>query len=143
MNKIYSILLVFGFLIIGCSDKSNKRIAVLEEKVGRLEHKFNYSIILKMGDEGATRGNLSVLRTVVALYYGDKGAKFPKTIAELVPEYLLKEVPFDEITVSNKVVTEFDGTGGWYYVTQRGSDQGEVYLNLNGKDSRGKPYRDY
>jgi len=99
----------------------------------------NKNVIIFSGvkQEEETKRNLEVIRMAVKIYYSNHN-KWPSNLHELVSEYgILKEIPFELIIGSNKVVEEFDGAGGWYY------KEGLVKLNVKGKDSKGKNYSEW
>lgn len=163
-KKITDILLII-FLIVCCITLVRVNLLINEmNSTHKLEDiKKNYPLLgevltslgtkveenIKAGNitsrESATKGNLGALRSAVAIYYGDKEGKWPSYATIISKDFnaYINPIPPEKITGSNKIVKKFDGTGGWYYVTQKGSEQGNVYLNLDGKDSRGTPYKDY
>jgi hypothetical protein len=106
--------------------------------------------------EMRTEEYLRVIRVAVHIFFSKYDGLYPERIDTPpfigdTPENFMKELPCEEITGSNKVLTiekiqpgkkeedYIDGTGGWLYFPQTG----EVYLNLKGKDSRGKEYSKY
>lgn len=93
--------------------------------------------------EGRTRGILMKIRSAVTKCYAKTEGKFPKSLTEGFEEYL-SPIPPEYITGSNKIVNKFDGTGGWYYNVEEGSKGfGQVFLNVEGKDSQGLEYSKY
>ena len=88
------------------------------------------------------RKMINDLRYALALYYGFEGV-FATSLNELIPKYI-KEIPKEPVTGSNKEVTIFDGTGGWYIVNDKNDiDYPDIHLNLNVKDGNGNYYKYY
>ena len=96
--------------------------------------------------EARTKGNLGALRSAVAIFYGDHEGVWPKNVEELIPNYLT-EIPVELISGSSKVYTTLTGEGGWYYhldaKNDKDNENGQVYVNLKGNDTRGTAYKDY
>ena len=124
---------------------------------------YRFAGMLETSRDGSLKGNIGLMRSAVAIYYGDHNGEWPKDLYCLIPQYLSAVpkppdwksvnhdekaygIPFEPISKSNKVVTKFDGTGGWVYSISgdtKDTERGQVYMNLNGTDTRGKAYRDY
>lgn len=66
------------------------------------------------------------LQVTAGIYYGDTKGIWPPTLDVLVPKYI-KAIPEDGVTGSRKVVSAYDGTGGW------------VYNNINGEIESNAP----
>ena len=54
------------------------------------------------------------IETALCIYYADHNGVWPPRLRSLVPKYLRK-IPLDGPSKSRKVVSRFDGTGGWVY----------------------------
>jgi len=113
------------------------------EKSGKLfMEKEAYRLVMK-SKEGATKGNLAALRSAITIYYSEKEGVWPKDITTGFENYLFP-IPPEKITGSNRVVNEFDGKGGWYYIIDPKSDNcGNLFPNIEGKDSAGTEYSKY
>ncbi len=87
---------------------------------------------LKMAHENATIKGLVKLQAMIEVYNG------PRSYADRLmdPRDLFGEMPKELITGSNKVVFEFDGTGGWFYDQKNR----RLSINLEGEDHKGRPY---
>ena len=88
-------------------------------------------------------GTLASMRSAITIYYCDTEGNWPESLDDLVPKYI-KEIPKEPITGSRYVVNEYDGKGGWYYVTDKNDRNcGQLFMNLSEKDERGVPYSNY
>ena len=81
--------------------------------------------------EAAVRGALGNIRAALAIEYARAAvttgtAAFPATLTGSL--FATGSVPQDPVTNLKKVVTAYDGTGGWVYVAATGS----VTCNLAG-----------
>ena len=85
--------------------------------------------------ERVTMENLKILRNAVSMYNAGTGM-YPENLPALIPEYI-SEIPNEEIMKSSNTLSVINGTGGWFY------KDGWVFLNLNGKDSRGYFYSNW
>ena len=104
---------------------------------------LNYGKMMKLSYEGATRGNLAAIRSAITIYYSEKEGTWPRDITSGFEKYL-SPLPPEKITGSNRVVNEFDGKGGWYYINDpKNAKCGCIFVNIEGKDSKGKEYKDY
>ncbi|OGF46121.1 MAG: hypothetical protein A2452_00175 [Candidatus Firestonebacteria bacterium RIFOXYC2_FULL_39_67] len=63
--------------------------------------------------KGATKGNRAAILAAVSIYYSENNGKRPVNLDALIPKYI-EQIPEEPISKSNKNVTRFDGTGGWY-----------------------------
>ncbi|MFH1824997.1 MAG: DUF2059 domain-containing protein [Candidatus Firestonebacteria bacterium] len=120
------------------ASKWTKNMMEKGEKDGTIDKNTTMGQMMIKGREGATKGNLAAIRSAVSIYYSEKEGEWPKSLTSGFENFLYP-IPQEKITGSNKVVTKFDGTGGWYYDMEKGN----VYLNLSGKDSSGKDYSEY
>lgn len=104
-------------------------------------------------DAGAAKAQLGVLRSALALYYGDKEGEYPATLAALIPKYLsyFPAISSPGHPKSNKitVVTSAKGysagpyvkdTGGWLYFRVPGNEKldGTVVIDCLHADEKGK-----
>ena len=92
-----------------------------------------------------TLENLRVLRGSIGLYMVEHNGVMPGKIANEPKEiYFPDPLPAEEITGTNRVVYSFDGAGGWYYCNDsKSTDYGNIRININGIDGKGKNYRSY
>lgn len=81
----------------------------------------------RIGNTARNQGNILV---AVSLYYAEHNGQWPTSLEILIPKYI-DSIPKEEITKTNRVVTTFDGKGGWVY----NSSTGEVTINIDLKSS--------
>ena len=108
--------------------------------------------LVRMSREGAAKGNLGMIRSGLAIFYGDSEGNYPKHPKELVPKYLKSiptlELPDHKATNEIRVVTEAKGekidpyikdTGGWVYVNDPNSPlHGQISIDCTHNDSKGR-----
>jgi hypothetical protein len=66
---------------------------------------------MEAGYKGSNAANILSMNTARSLYVQAKG-KAPEHVEDLVPEFL-PSVPAEAFSKSNKVVSAYDGSGGW------------------------------
>jgi uncharacterized RDD family membrane protein YckC len=101
-----------------------------------------FALLLQRSREGATKGNQMAIYSGVANYYHDHPGHFPAQLDDLLAggkASYLDSIPTEKITNSNRVVSSFDGQGGWYY----NNKNGWVGVNVAGVDKEGIAYKDY
>lgn len=103
-----------------------------------LQAPIRYGQIRQYQKMGETKGNLGSLKSAASIYYGDNHGQWPKSLEDIVPAYL-NHIPPEKITNCNRVVSDFDGRGGWVY----NNNTGAILLNVKGKDLKGLPYEKY
>lgn len=118
-----------------------------------------------LSGEGATKGNLGSLRAGASIYYGDKEGVYPRTLEELVPQYVpaipetkladhapsaaWTEYGAEVCTGKSEYGAEIDvskvrDTGGWGYVSDpQAACYGTVFVDCSHPDSKGKPWPGY
>ncbi|MEK6646957.1 MAG: type II secretion system protein [Candidatus Firestonebacteria bacterium] len=106
------------------------------------------SSILEKSREGATKGNLSAIRSAVAIYYGDKEGQWPDDLTTNFSSYLseipiAKATPLGNSNAITLVTVPPTTTGiGWAYCSA--SDwAGGVWCNSTAIDSKGNSFTDY
>jgi hypothetical protein len=104
---------------------------------------------LEWSREGATKGNLSSIRSSISIYYSEIGV-FPDDIITSFSSYLYPIPPAKATPLgnSNKVAlvkTLPNGNDiGWAYVTDKKSIYyGNIYPNSIGTDTRGRSFTTY
>lgn len=88
--------------------------------------------------QGITQHSLAALRDALAVYRGDNEGRCPKSLYELVPDYLEKMPPsFNKCSVENNSAAGenssacADGNGGWLYISDvKDKNYCRVFLNL-------------
>lgn len=86
--------------------------------------------------KGITERNLSVLRDALAVYRGDNEGRCPRSLAELVPDYIEK-IPSsfngcqtDDADLQTNPACA-DGNGGWLYISApQDENYCRVFLNF-------------
>ncbi len=118
---------------------------MLLAKTGKAWEKKSNKFLTAKPALRTTLENLRALRCSIGIYMAEHNGGMPEKIANEQKEmYFPNPVPAEEITGSSTVVYSFDGTGGWYYCSDKKSkDYGNIKINISGTDERGKPYRNY
>jgi type II secretory pathway pseudopilin PulG len=109
---------------------------------------------LKKEAESKTWRNARYMQNAISIYYGDHAGNWPQSAADIVPSNIEKILPElikkkdtfkvieEKIEVDVKANTEpafITGEGGWVFLPQTGG----FFLNVKGKDSKGKEYWKY
>ena len=123
------------------------------------------TLAVKSG-EGATKGNLGVLRSSLAIYYGDAEGQYPANLEALIHPKYLSEIPKTKLadhkesnawtpygaevcTGSTEYgkeidVTKLKDTGGWGYVVDpKAKCWGSLFVDCTHADSKGKLWPQY
>jgi len=95
--------------------------------------------------EGATKYNLDRMRSAIAAYFGDNSGNYPTDdLTVLVPRYIerIPAVDVPGFPKSNAVRTRAPaGKGGWFYFNDKTNPRwGDIIVDVNAKDSSGKPW---
>lgn len=102
-----------------------------------------YDLQRKKAAVNATKANLEVLRTAVAVYYETEGSWPAGNLLGLINSptgvQYLGAIPKEAITDQNRVVNISDYNGGWVYETATHV----IRLNVLGNDVNGTPYNTY
>jgi len=120
-----------------------------------------FADMLEKSKEGATKGNIGMIRSAIITYYGDQGGAFPTSIDPTVANNLfskyLASVPAVKVTHSfNGSTSTLSGTSSiitsttsaptltnttncWIYNT----NTGDIWVNNNQTDTRGTAYSSY
>ncbi|MBI2790193.1 MAG: RDD family protein [Elusimicrobia bacterium] len=116
--------------------------------------------------EGATKGNLGMLRSASAIYYGDAEGQYPASLEAFINPETLKEIPKTKLAdhaetaawtayggevcgAKNEygyeiVESKLKDTGGWGYVADPKSNcWGQIFVDCTHKDSKGRPWPSY
>ena len=112
-----------------------------------------FADLVRKSKEGATKGNLGVVRSALSIYYSDAEGIYPQdNLGCLLPKYL-DEIPDAKLSpyhvVSNEVtagssVTALDDGGGWAYDNVAGDMYwGYVVVNCTHTDSKGTIWYHY
>lgn len=143
--------------IINANQKEFSTFCEMYREINKNEFKINESKITpfiinakNISKEELTKRNYRRLQVAIVNYtFGPNGEglhdpskriPYPTDINQIVPRNIDRILP-EWITGSNKVVSKFDGTGGWCYNPKQPGLL--LKLNLEGKDSEGNPYADY
>lgn len=105
-----------------------------------------YAQMLERAREGATKGNLSCIRTAVEIYYAKNEGQWPGLVGMAVfSEYLNPIPPAKARPLGNSSNITFDSTPpsasgtGWRY----DSTSGTVWCNSNENDGKGTSFSTY
>ena len=118
-----------------------------------------FAQMLEKSREGATKGNLSSIRSAVSLYYSEREGIFPNDLTTSFTGYLYP-VPYAKASPlgnSNTVnlasappgsggASPFSAalTGGWCYITDPASPyRGSIFANSTATDTKGNSFTSY
>ena len=109
-----------------------------------------FAQMLEKSREGATKGNLSAIRSAVTIYYSEKEGVWPTDITTSFTSYLYP-IPAAKATPLGNVntVTALAGlpgaaNTGWGYVSDSTSVYGgNVFANSNATDTKGTSFTTY
>ena len=109
-----------------------------------------FAQMLEKAREGATKGNLSSIRSAISIYYSEKEGTWPTDLSTAFTSYLYpipaaKATPLGNVstvTATNDVPAAA-GTG-WSYVTlSTAVFAGNVFANSTGTDTKGSSFTTY
>ena len=109
-----------------------------------------FAQMLEKSREGATKGNLSAIRSAVTIYYSEKEGVWPTDITTAFTSYLYP-IPPAKATPLGNATTVAAVTGlpaapgtGWAYVSDSTSVYGgNVFANINATDTKGVSFTTY
>jgi tetratricopeptide (TPR) repeat protein len=125
-------------------------ITKAKEEFGKTINRFKIPGILEDGKKQEAGKIMGDLKSAISIYFGDHSGIWPETLQALIPEYI-KEIPKDPFKKSDNVINlkgRFETAmipdfitdeGGWIY----SKDEGVIFYNIQGKDSKGKFYYFY
>ena len=114
----------------------------------------NFASLIRKSNEGATRGNLAVIRGAISVYYGDTEGQYPSDPGSLTvgarylaalpaaktPNYHPDAPSF--LLVSQ--LTGFQDTGAWAYDAASGDGTfGQLWVDCTHTDSKGTMWTGY
>jgi len=110
-----------------------------------------FANLLEKSREGATKGNLSSIRSSISLYYSEKEGVWPTDMSSSFTSYLFpippaKATPLGNVSTTTGVTASpQSGTGvGWAYVTlTTATEAGSVFCNSVGTDTTAKSFTTY
>jgi len=109
-----------------------------------------FANMLEKSREGATHGNLTAIRSAIAIYYTDKEGTFPGDLTTSFTSYLYPIPPAKATPLGNStIVTGASGIPvaagtGWAYVTNPASAYaGAVFANSTATDTKGSSFTTY
>ena len=118
-----------------------------------------FAQMLEKSREGATRGNLSSMRSAVSIYYSEREGIFPNDLTTSFTSYLYpipyaKASPLGNLNNVNLASTppgsggaspfSWVVTGGWCYITDPTSPyNGSVFANSTATDTKGNSFTTY
>ena len=111
-----------------------------------------FILLMHKAQEGHTKHELVRVRSAIAAYYGEHEGMYPTDdLSSLVPAYIEKMpqakvpgfAPTAHVTAGN-YETCFTKTGGWSYVNDAQDPHfGDFVVNVDAKDSYGKPWQSH
>lgn len=113
-----------------------------------------FAELVRRSHEGATKGNLSAIRSALSIHYRDFPGLFPYHLAALLPggKYLssipkAKTPTYHPDSVAVRLAAtrmDADDAGGWLYLSDPASKEyGAVYVNCTHTDSKGTAWTVY
>lgn len=129
-----------------------------------------FADMITKSKEGATKGNLTTIKSALNIYYGDNEGVYPVGTGDTngvlgsltLNRKYLKEIPNTKlpkndtysnpghgesqavIGISSGIAANFNDAAGWAYVNAPGAqDWGLVYVNCTHKDTQGKYWTSY
>ncbi|OGF50023.1 MAG: hypothetical protein A2044_07910, partial [Candidatus Firestonebacteria bacterium GWA2_43_8] len=109
-----------------------------------------FAQMLDKSREGATKGNLSAIRSSVSIYYSEKEGVWPADLSTSFTSYLYPIPPAKANQLGNvstvALVADVPGSAstGWAYVTTAGATYvGNVFANSTATDSKGSSFTMY
>lgn len=116
--------------------------------------------------EGATKGKLGLIRSNLAIYYGDSEGQYPASLDALVGPKYLEAIPRTKLADHKETdawtpygaevctgegqfgsgidIQKIKDTGGWGYVADPNAKcWGTVFVDCAHKDARGRPWPEY
>ncbi len=109
-----------------------------------------FAQMLEKSREGATKGNLSSMRSAVSIYYSEREGTWPGDMTTAFTSYLYPIPPAKASPLGN--VATVTGTGvapaaagtGWAYITDTTSVYaGSVFANSTATDTKGNSFTTY
>jgi len=110
-----------------------------------------FANLLEKSREGATKGNLSSIRSSISIYYSEKEGTWPVDLTSSFTSYLYplppaKATPLGNVNTTAGVATcpQAGSNLGWAYVTVTTAvDAGGAFCNSVGTDSTAKSFTTY
>lgn len=116
--------------------------------------------LLRLWQEGKTKGNLGMIRAALSVYYGDHQGIYPQKVEELLPQYMGSVPPIllpgtghsasVQVLVLTQVKDEADlrsqlkDSGQWVYVADPYSpERGMFLIDCIHSDLKGNPWSRY
>lgn len=121
--------------------------SVLEKNIDRKE----YAAIKERAEAGKIKGNLSSLRSVIQVYYGDNEGRFPEDLSALTNRAkYISAIPYitppghkkasnavkyvSGVKSMDDMAKYVDDAGGWLYVTGNTPMSGTIVINCSHSD---------
>ncbi|MBI4345937.1 MAG: type II secretion system protein [Elusimicrobia bacterium] len=106
---------------------------------------------IRLANEGATKGNLGILRSSLSVYYADMDGQYPSELTPLLtPGNKYLSQPLSAYTIIHDKTRTIDyvadpedsDTGHWAYVNS-GSNWGKMYIACTHSDTKGNLWSQY
>ncbi|OGF48844.1 MAG: hypothetical protein A2231_07385 [Candidatus Firestonebacteria bacterium RIFOXYA2_FULL_40_8] len=110
-----------------------------------------FAQMLDKSREGATKGNLSAIRSSISIYYSEKEGVWPTDISTSFTSYLYPIPPAKANQLGNVSTVDVSQTGvpgsagvGWSYIATAGQTYtGNVFANSTATDTKGSSFTTY
>jgi len=114
-----------------------------------------FADLIRKSNEGATKGNLTALRSALSIYYGDLEGIYPSDVNALtidgkyiakIPEARMPNYHADSAAITNgSAYADVDDAGGWIFGSEPsvGETWGHIYANCSHTDSKGGIWVNY
>ncbi len=113
-----------------------------------------FAVVLRKSHDGATKGNLGILRGAVGVYFGDQDGRYPSDLAALtasgryltsLPKSKARNYHNDTAAVRQESgVLAITDAGGWSYDNaQNDANFGSVWVHCTHTDSLGRAWTEY
>lgn len=109
-----------------------------------------FAQMLERSREGATKGNISAIRSAIFIYYADREGRWPTNLRAPFQLVYLRSIPPSRATPLANSTRVRNVTGvptvrgtGWAYCTAPTLQQGNVWCNSRATDSKGRSFTTY
>lgn len=165
-TALLGVLLILSPFILATLLITNPKISKMMQQPGETESIYERMENLKRSfAEAKTKGDLATLRSAISVYYGDAEGRYPSSLDELVPKYIIA-IPAPNLTNHHSVlgveyygseicirISDYSGkidgtglkdTGKWGYISDEKSPcWGTIFVDCIHIDSKGSAWCDF